>query len=105
MKRFVVEGGGMMWFGVSTSILQVSKLINDLSPPDESIYLKINNKIPGLGMRLDRSDLNFLYSTRYLKEISDAYEWLLLDTIEGERRLFIRSDELDAAWSIYSRHC
>ncbi|KVH95939.1 glucose-6-phosphate dehydrogenase [Cynara cardunculus var. scolymus] len=61
--------------------------------PDEAIYLKINNKISGLRMRLDRSDLNLLYN---------AYEWLLLDAIGGERRLFIRSDELDAAWSIFT---
>ncbi|KAH9745273.1 glucose-6-phosphate 1-dehydrogenase 1 [Citrus sinensis] len=32
--------------------------------PDEAIYLKINNKVPGLGMRLDRSDLNLLYRSR-----------------------------------------
>ncbi|CAI0410452.1 unnamed protein product [Linum tenue] len=70
--------------------------------PDEAIYLKINNKVPGLGMRLDRSNLNLLYSTRYSKEIPDAYERLLLDAIEGERRLFIRSDELDAAWSLFT---
>ncbi|KVI11247.1 glucose-6-phosphate dehydrogenase [Cynara cardunculus var. scolymus] len=53
-------------------------------------------------MRLDRSDLNLLYSTRYSKEIPDAYEWLMLDAIEGERRLFIRSDELDASWSTFT---
>ncbi|CAL4923159.1 unnamed protein product [Urochloa decumbens] len=70
--------------------------------PDEAIYLKINNKVPGLGMRLDRSDLNLLYSERYRREIPDAYERLLLDAIEGERRLFIRSDELDAAWAIFT---
>ncbi|KAG5553570.1 hypothetical protein RHGRI_011451 [Rhododendron griersonianum] len=75
--------------------------------PDEAIYLKINNKVPGLGMRLDRSDLNLLYKarsdqSRYPKEIPDAYERLLLDAIEGERRLFIRSDELDAAWSLFT---
>ncbi|ESQ41250.1 hypothetical protein EUTSA_v10013032mg [Eutrema salsugineum] len=70
--------------------------------PDEAIYLKINNKVPGLGMRLDRSNLNLLYSARYSKEIPDAYERLLLDAIEGERRLFIRSDELDAAWSLFT---
>ncbi|KAA8526617.1 hypothetical protein F0562_008180 [Nyssa sinensis] len=70
--------------------------------PDEAIYLKINNKVPGLGMRLDRSDLNLLYSARYPKEIPDAYERLLIDAIEGERRLFIRSDELDAAWSLFT---
>ncbi|KAF9610293.1 hypothetical protein IFM89_021854 [Coptis chinensis] len=70
--------------------------------PDEAIYLKINNKVPGLGMRLDRSDLNLLYKARYTKEIPDAYERLLLDAIEGERRLFIRSDELDAAWKLFT---
>ena len=32
--------------------------------PDEGIYLKINNKVPGLGMRLDQSHLNLLYSAR-----------------------------------------
>ncbi|GLJ49363.1 hypothetical protein SUGI_1044160 [Cryptomeria japonica] len=70
--------------------------------PDEAIYLKINNKIPGLGMRLDRSNLNLHYAAKYSKEIPDAYERLLLDAIEGERRLFIRSDELDAAWSLFT---
>ncbi|MED6201227.1 Glucose-6-phosphate 1-dehydrogenase 1, chloroplastic [Stylosanthes scabra] len=70
--------------------------------PDEAIYLKINNKVPGLGMRLDRSDLNLLFRSRYPREIPDAYERLLLDAIEGERRLFIRSDELDAAWSLFT---
>ncbi|KAG6781390.1 hypothetical protein POTOM_014290 [Populus tomentosa] len=70
--------------------------------PDEAIDLKINNKVPGLGMRLDRSNLNLLYAARYSKEIPDAYERLLLDAIEGERRLFIRSDELDAAWALFT---
>lgn len=70
--------------------------------PDEAIFLKINNKVPGLGMRLDRSDLNLLYRARYPREIPDAYERLLIDAIEGERRLFIRSDELDAAWELFT---
>ncbi|THU68519.1 hypothetical protein C4D60_Mb08t04740 [Musa balbisiana] len=70
--------------------------------PDEAIYLKINNKIPGLSMRLDSSNLNLLYASRYPREIPDAYERLLLDAIEGERRLFIRSDELDAAWALFT---
>lgn len=70
--------------------------------PDEAIYLKINNKVPGLGMRLDRSYLNLHYAARYSKEIPDAYERLLLDAIEGERRLFIRSDELNAAWALFT---
>ncbi|XWS47312.1 hypothetical protein CRYUN_Cryun14cG0141700 [Craigia yunnanensis] len=70
--------------------------------PDEAIYLKMNNKVPGLGLRLDRSDLNMLFRARYPREVPDAYERLLLDAIAGERRLFIRSDELDAAWSLFT---
>ncbi|PKA61064.1 Glucose-6-phosphate 1-dehydrogenase, chloroplastic [Apostasia shenzhenica] len=70
--------------------------------PNEAIYLKINNKVPGLGMRLDRSNLNLLYAAKYQSEIPDAYERLLLDAIAGERRLFIRSDELDAAWALFT---
>ncbi|GAV68462.1 G6PD_N domain-containing protein/G6PD_C domain-containing protein [Cephalotus follicularis] len=70
--------------------------------PDEAIYLKINHKVPGLGMRMDCSDLNLLYKARYPTEIPDAYERLVLDAIEGERRLFMRSDELDAAWNVFT---
>ena len=44
----------------------------------------------------------FFVICRYSKEIPDAYERLLLDAIEGERRLFIRSDELDAAWALFT---
>lgn len=29
--------------------------------PDEAIYVTINNKVPGLGIKLDRSRLNLLY--------------------------------------------
>ncbi|KAH9745279.1 glucose-6-phosphate 1-dehydrogenase 1 [Citrus sinensis] len=78
-----------------------NKLVLRLQP-GEAIYLKINNKVPGLGMRLDCSDLNLLYRSRYPTEIPDAYERLVLDAIEGERRLFIRSDELDAAWALFT---
>lgn len=45
---------------------------------------------------------NVCFMCRYPIEIPDAYERLLLDAIEGERRLFIRSDELDAAWAIFT---
>ena len=70
--------------------------------PDESIYLKINNKMPGLDMRLDNSDLNLTYKTKYNKDVPDAYERLLLDVINGDKRLFIRGDELEASWDIFT---
>lgn len=32
--------------------------------PEESILLKVNNKVPGLGLMLDASELNLLYRNR-----------------------------------------
>jgi glucose-6-phosphate 1-dehydrogenase len=86
----------------STDLDQATNELVIRVQPDEAIYLKINNKVPGLGMRLDRSNLNLHYAARYNREIPDAYERLILDAIEGERRLFIRSDELDAAWALFT---
>lgn len=70
--------------------------------PDEAVYLKINNKVPGLGMVLDRSTLDLKYKARYQKELPDAYERLILDVVMGDKRLFIRNDELEAAWKLFT---
>lgn len=32
--------------------------------PDEAILVKVNNKIPGLGLQLDSSELNLLYKDK-----------------------------------------
>ena len=77
--------------------LQVIKI-----QPDESIYLKINNKLPGLGLTLDQTKLDLSYSTRYQTHLPDAYERLILDVINGDKRLFIRNDELEAAWKLFT---
>ena len=66
--------------------------------PDESITLTILAKNPGEGMRLKpvklALDLGETFKTRSL----DAYERLLMDTVKGNLTLFMRRDELDAAW-------
>ncbi|KAL2613629.1 hypothetical protein R1flu_025321 [Riccia fluitans] len=68
--------------------------------PDEAIYLKINNKLPGLGLQLDSSELNLLYRDKYEGEIPDSYERLILDVINGDNHLFLRGDELAETWEI-----
>ncbi|KFK43241.1 hypothetical protein AALP_AA1G098100 [Arabis alpina] len=70
--------------------------------PDEAILVKINNKIPGLGLQLDASELNLLYKDRYSTEVPDSYEHLIHDVIDGDNHLFMRSDEVAAAWNILS---
>ena len=66
--------------------------------PDESVALQINNKIPGFGIDLHQSRLDFSFNKAFKGEIPSAYERLLLDFMEGDQRLFIRSDEIEASW-------
>jgi len=70
--------------------------------PDESILLNIVNKEPGLSLSLVETNLNLRYQSAFSAKIPEAYECLLLDVIEGDRSLFIRSDELAAAWDIFT---
>jgi len=70
--------------------------------PDEAIYLKVNNKVPGLGLKIDTTRLDLTYKARYATQLPDAYERLILDCINGDRRLFIRADELEVAWEKFT---
>ena len=66
--------------------------------PDESVQLQINNKVPGFGIRLHTGSLDFGYKTAFLTEIPSAYERLFLDFMQGDQRLFMSKEEIEAAW-------
>jgi glucose-6-phosphate 1-dehydrogenase len=68
--------------------------------PNEAIELTVATKVPGLEMRVAPRPLDLRYQAAFREVIPDAYEQLLLDAIKGDRSLFIRSDELAAAWDI-----
>ncbi len=71
--------------------------------PDEQILLRIVGKTPGPGFKLDTPALDLSYREAYAgARIGDAYENLLLDVVRGDRSLFIRDDELGAAWDIFT---
>jgi glucose-6-phosphate 1-dehydrogenase len=70
--------------------------------PDEALDLRIMNKVPGLRMLLRQTDLNLRYQAAFDAAIPDAYECLLLDVLRGDRSLFIRADELAAAWDVFT---
>ena len=70
--------------------------------PNEAIYLSLVNKVPGMGLTLATRNLDLQYKAAFSEQIPDAYESLLLDVMEGDRSLFIRSDELQAAWDIFT---
>lgn len=68
--------------------------------PEERISLQLMAKHPGKGMHLQpvELDLNLAQAFRQ-KRRWDAYERLLLDVIEGDSTLFMRRDEVEAAWN------
>ncbi len=71
--------------------------------PDEGIHLNIVNKAPGVKLQFHTKKLDLSYNTAYKENIiPDAYESLILDVIRGEKSLFIRKDELEAAWDIFT---
>ena len=70
--------------------------------PHEAIELRVVTKVPGLGLALDVRDLDLRYEAAFSQLIPDAYENLLLDVMQGEKSLFIRNDELAAAWDIFT---
>ena len=73
--------------------------------PQEAIYFRIINKVPGLKTALTESELDLRYESAFREIVPDAYECLLLDVIKGEKTLFIRTDELAAAWTSSRLSC
>jgi glucose-6-phosphate 1-dehydrogenase len=70
--------------------------------PNEGIDLQVTIKEPGPGgMRLIDVplDLTFADALGDSAEVSDAYERLIMDVIRGNQTLFMRGDEVEAAWA------
>ncbi|MBP8262715.1 MAG: glucose-6-phosphate dehydrogenase [Pseudomonas sp.] len=68
--------------------------------PEERISLQLMGKSPGKGMRLTAMELDLNLAQVFpQKRRWDAYERLLLDVIEGDSTLFMRRDEVEAAWA------
>jgi glucose-6-phosphate 1-dehydrogenase len=70
--------------------------------PNEEITLNFQTKVPEVdGVGLRPRDLTFNYREAYkTSALPEAYERLLLDAIQGDASLFIRSDEIERAWEI-----
>jgi glucose-6-phosphate 1-dehydrogenase len=67
--------------------------------PDEGVKQWIMIKDPGPGgMRLRHVPLDMSFADAFETRNPDAYERLLLDVIRGNQTLFMRRDEVEAAW-------
>jgi glucose-6-phosphate 1-dehydrogenase len=68
--------------------------------PEMDIRLRFQAKRPGQSMTLNPVDMIFNYKDAYDGDEPEAYETLLLDVMEGNQTLFMRSDQVEAAWKI-----
>ncbi|SDU25715.1 glucose-6-phosphate dehydrogenase [Stappia sp. ES.058] len=68
--------------------------------PDEGVRMQIMIKDPGPGgMRLRQVPLDMSFATAFKVRNPDAYERLIMDVIRGNQTLFMRRDEVEAAWA------
>jgi len=68
--------------------------------PQEGILLRFQAKQPGQTMHLRLVDMQFHYRDVFKAAPPEAYETLLLDIILGDATLFMRADQVEAAWSV-----
>jgi glucose-6-phosphate 1-dehydrogenase len=68
--------------------------------PELEISLLFESKVPGLQMKLQAVDMDFTYQESYSESLPEAYEALLLDVLHGDPTLFMRADQVEAAWKV-----
>ena len=85
-------------FPRSAGAMAPNRLVARLQP-DEGIALSLMSKDPGPGgLRLREAPLNISYADAFKVRYPDAYERLLMDVVRGNPTLFMRRDEVEAAW-------
>jgi len=86
-------------FDKSAGPVRSNRLVIRLQP-DEGVKLWLMIKDPGPGgMRLRRVPLDMSFAETFAVRNPDAYERLLMDVVRGNQTLFMRRDEVEAAWT------
>ena len=85
-------------FESGTGTLNANRLVIRLQP-DEGIKLWLMIKEPGPGgLRLQHVPLDMSFAEAFHARSPEAYERLIMDVIRGNATLFMRRDEVEAAW-------
>ncbi|MDI7863450.1 glucose-6-phosphate dehydrogenase [Rhizobiaceae bacterium n13] len=85
-------------FGEQAGRISANQLVIRLQP-DEGVkqWLMIKDPGPG-GMRLRQISLDMSFAQAFDVRNPDAYERLLMDVVRSNQTLFMRRDEVEAAW-------
>ena len=70
--------------------------------PNEGATFKFEVKSPGSGMRSRPVEMEFSYDESFGEPSDEGYVRLLADSMLGDPTLFTRSDEVEAAWKLYT---
>jgi glucose-6-phosphate 1-dehydrogenase len=92
----------MMMFGGAEAIPNQRNQLILRVQPDEGVSLSFAAKMPGMRMRLQPVKMDFRYGSTFGSDPPEAYERLLLDTMLGDATLFIRADEVDYSWQLFT---
>ncbi len=85
-------------FGEQAGMVYANQLVIRLQP-DEGVKQWIMIKDPGPGgMRLRHVPLDMSFAQSFSVRNPDAYERLVMDVVRGNQTLFMRRDEVEAAW-------
>jgi glucose-6-phosphate 1-dehydrogenase len=85
-------------FPTSAGKISANRLVVRLQP-DDGISLSLMAKDPGPGgLRLRHAPLHITFADAFKVRYPDAYERLLMDVVRGNATLFMRRDEVEAAW-------
>ena len=76
-----------------------SRLVLSIQP-QEGIVLGFQAKYPGPKMLLRPVEMRFSYNESFAIRSPDAYETLLWDVMNNDPTLFMRADQIEAAWQI-----
>ncbi len=71
-----------------------------LIQPNEGILFHVQVKQPGPRVQLSQVDMRMCYDDAFKTELPAAYETLLIDIMKGDATLFMREDQVEAAWSV-----
>jgi glucose-6-phosphate 1-dehydrogenase len=69
--------------------------------PDEGFDLYFEVKVPGQAVKVKTRRFSFRYAQTF-GPLDEAYQTLLLDVLRGDQTLFVRSDEVEASWKLYT---
>jgi glucose-6-phosphate 1-dehydrogenase len=69
--------------------------------PDEGFDLEFEVKSPGRAIAIQPHSMHFRYAEAFAP-LPDAYQTLLVDIVRGDQTLFVRADEAEEAWRVYT---